>query len=351
MIRFVTAVSLLALLSACGDGQPLFDEEGNLVAGGGGDAVDGSGEGEGDGGDGDGVDGDVALPPGTANPSRSAGIVRFEARNDIGGGYAQEFAYNASNDTFEVDNLAFDGFNVYQRGEEIPTLGGYAVYDGAEQVEDSLTGNPINQVVPYRAILGLSENRADDERRTTFAVVRTGGYNTYGFGGFVYERNGNVVLPDEGQAGFTGSYAGLRVYTNRGGLDYTQGDIEVAVDFDDFNANDAVLGRIFNRQAFDENGVPVTNLALPELNFSVVEGESVLNGTGEISGPINSYITLGTGERELYEDGEYYGIIAGDTTDPSDGGEIVGVIVVESEDRRYEEVLVQETGGFIVCRD
>ncbi len=43
-------------------------------------------------------------------------------------------------------------------------------------------------------------------------------------------------------------------------------------------------------------------------------------------------------------------MIAGDATDPSDGGEIVGVIVIESEDPRYEGVTAQETGGFILYR-
>lgn len=351
MMRFLTAVSLLALLSACGDGQPFFEADGSLRDGGSGGGGDGSGEGDGDGGDGDGVDGDVALPPGTQNPSRSSGIVRFEARNNIGGGYAQEFTYNARNDTFTVDNLAFDGENVYQRGDEIPTLGGYAVFDADVRTRDFLTGNQIGQIVPYRAILGLSENRVDEERRTTFAIVRTGGYVNYGFGGFVYERNGPTRLPSTGQAGFTGAYAGLRVYDNRGGLDYVQGDVELAIDFDDFNANDAVKGSISNRQAFDEDGVEVRDLALPVLTFDIVEGTSVLDGTGEISGQLRSFIRGDTGELELYEEGEYYAIIAGDTTDRADGGEVVGVFVVESEDRRYDDVRAQETGGFIVYRD
>lgn len=351
MMRFMTAVSLLALLSACGDGQPFFDADGNLLNDGGSSGGDGTGAGNGDGGDGDGVDGDVDLPPGTANPSRSAGIVRFEAENGIGGGYAQEFTYDAASDTFTVDNLAFDGENVYQRGAEIDTLGGYAVFDADVVTEDFLTGTEVNQVVPYRAILGLSENAVDDERRTTFAIVRTGGYVDYGFGGFVYERNGGTRLPNEGQAAFRGAYAGLRVYQNRGGLDYVQGDVELAIDFDDFNANDAVKGVISDRQAFDEDGVQVQDLALPDLRFDIIEGTSVLNGTGEISGTLSSYLDTGTGELELYEEGTYYAIIAGDTTDPADGGEVVGVIVVESDDRRYDDVMVQETGGFIVYRN
>ena len=52
---------------------------------------------------------------------------------------------------------------------------------------------------------------------------------------------------------------------------------------------------------------------------------------------------------EVYEFGTYYGVIAGDTT-TNPGGEIVGVIVVESDDPRYQGVTAQETGGFILYR-
>jgi len=349
MTRILTSISLLAFLAACGDGQPFFDSEGNVIGSAGDGAIDGAGAGNGDGGDGDGIDGDVALPPGTDDASRDDSVVRFEALNAIGGGYAEEFAYDASNDTFIVDNIAFDGENVYQRGTNVSSLGGYAIYEGDETVADFLTGSPVGQVVPYRSILGLSQNEVDGERRTNFAIVRTGGYNDYGFGGYIYERNGGTILPTSGQAGFTGRYAGMRVYTNRDGMDLTQADIEVMIDFDDFNANDAIGGRIFNREAYDETGAPVNDLVLPILYFDIIEGESVLNGTGEFSGTMTSNIGTSTGETELYESGEFYGIIAGDTT-AGDGGEVVGVIVVESDDRRYEEVTVQETGGFIVYR-
>ena len=336
----------LGLLAACGDGQPLFD-----------DGTDTGGDDDGSGGDDDGdLDTGPDLPPGTEDPSADDGILRYEARDDVGGGYVTDVSYNAANDTFTVDNLAFDGTNVYQRGDAVSSMNGFAVYEADYFAEDSLTGNPIQQFVPYRALLGLSDNTVGDEARTSFAIVRTGGYIGYGFGGFIYERNGEVVLPTSGQAIFTGDYAGMRVFNNAGGLEYTRGDMEVAIDFDDFNSGAAVGGFIHNREAFDVNGNPIPlgtgdgQLQLPIITFVVQEGVSVLNENGEMSGELTSTIINDSGALELYETGTYYGILAGDATDLADGGELVGVIVIESDDPRYEGVTAQETGGFILYR-
>lgn len=64
MIRLTLASSLLALLAACGDGQPLFDENGTDPT----DTTDTTDTTEGDGGD---IDTDGATPPlpGTDAPS------------------------------------------------------------------------------------------------------------------------------------------------------------------------------------------------------------------------------------------------------------------------------------------
>ena len=49
--------------------------------------------------------------------------MRYEPRTDDGnGGFVTSVSYNANDDTFEVDNLAFDGFNVYARDDAVPTL-------------------------------------------------------------------------------------------------------------------------------------------------------------------------------------------------------------------------------------
>lgn len=338
----------LGLLAACGDGQPLFDEG---TDNGGGTDDGGSGDGDGDGD----LDTGPDLPPGTDDPSRDEGILRFEARDDVGGGYVTDVSYDPASDTFTVDNLAFDGANVYQRGSPVGSMNGYAVYEADLFAQDSLTGSPIGQIVPYRALLGISENTVDGEARTSFAIVRTGGYVNYGFGGFIYERNGDVVLPTSGQAIFTGDYAGMRVFTNSGGLEYTRGDMAVAIDFEDFNSGAAVRGSISNREAFDINGNPIAlgtgedQLQLPVLTFVIQEGVSVLTENGEMTGELTSSIVNESGALEVYESGTYYGILAGDTT-AADGGELVGVIVIESEDPRFEGVTAQETGGFILYR-
>jgi hypothetical protein len=330
-----TTFVLLGLLAACGEGQPLFDEDGT--------------------GDGDNPDTVLNLPPGTTNPTARSGINRYEAVNDKGGGMVTDVSYDARTDTFLVDNLAFDGENVYSRGTSVSSLNGYEVYEADINVGDSLTGKPINQIAPYRMLLGISDNSAGDDPRTSFAIVRTGGYRDFGFGGFLYERNGGVVLPTSGQARFEGDYAGVRVFNGKGGLEYTTGYMFVAIDFEDFNAGSAVRGQIGNRQAYDSEGNQIelggeNGLELPTLRFTVQAGSSTLDRNGEMTGEVSSVRANASGAVEAYEQGVYYGIVAGDLTDPKDGGEIVGVIVIESEDPRYDGITVQETGGFILYR-
>jgi hypothetical protein len=344
--RYVVFLLCLGLLSACGDGQPLFDDE---------TPVDPVNPGEGTDTDGDGeADLGVVLPPGTQSPAANDGILRYEARDGNGGGLVREVSYNSNRDTFTVDNLGFDGANVYQRGDDVSTIGRYAVYDADIVTRDFLTGNQISQIVPYRAVLGISRNQVAGEARTSFAIVRTGGYVDYGFGGFIYERNGSVVLPTTGQATFSGDYSGVRVFQGRGGLEYTTGDMTIDIDFDDFNANDAVKGVVENREAFTSGGDPIPlggddELVLPDLQFVVQEGAQSLDENGELRGQVANSIVNDTGALEPYETGVYYGIIAGDTT-RGNGGEIVGVIVVESDDPRFDGVTAQETGGFILYR-
>jgi hypothetical protein len=345
----VTLVVFLGLLAACGDGQPLFDETPAEPD----PDVDGNDDGDGD-GDGD-LDSGPELPPGTEEPSPRDGILRYEAENETGGGFVTNVSYDARTDTFTVDNLGFDGANVYSRGESVSTMGGFAVYEADVEVDDFLTGDAIDQLVPYRAILGISDNTVGGEARTSFAIVRTGGYVSYGFGGFVYERNGEVVLPSSGQAQFSGDYAGIRVFSGNGGLEYTRADMTMAIDFEDFNDGAAVRGRITNREAFDDDGNPIAlggvgQLVLPNLNFVIQAGESTLNENGEIVGSLASFARDETGALVEYEVGTYYALIAGDTTNAADGGEIVGVVVVESDDPRFEGVTAQETGGFILYR-
>lgn len=362
MIRIITAVSFLALMGACSGDQPFeftdadtadTDTDTSTTSDAGTTDATGTTTDEAAQNTGDLATG-TALPPGTSEPTATDDILRFEEEIGDGGGLVTSVTYNANNDTFVVDNLGFDGANVYERDNQVSTLNNYAVYEASTTTQDSLTGVDIDQIDLYRSIVGVSTNTENGEARTSFAIVRTGGFVGYGFGGFIYERNGGVTLPTTGQARFAGGYAGVRVASGATGLEFTRGDMTVDIDFRDFNANDAVKGLISNREAFEADGTPITisttNLQLPNLNFAISEGTTSLTEDGEISGTMGSSILADDGTLEVYETGTYYGIIAGDMTDAGDGGELVGIFVVESQDTRFEDVNVQETGGFILYR-
>jgi hypothetical protein len=366
MLRITTPLIFMLMLSACGDGQPFFDEDTATDADTAADvdtAAEASEDAEGgDAADDDGEVSDV-LNTGTTSPTLGTDavargdIIRLESTSDEGlGGYLSSVSYDSDSDTLIVDGLGFDGANTYSRGSPIDQLKSYQVYEADITATDALTGDTISQITPYRAVYGVSANNLDTgEPRTSFVIVRTGGYTGYGFGGYIYARNGDTVIPTSGQAQFTGDYAGIRTFSGAGGLELTQGDVEIAIDLRDFNDNDAVRGYINNREAYTSDGVSISlggtdELVLPTLHF-VIEGTGTdLLESGEFSGTLNNSIIGDTGELEEYETGSYYAILSGDATDVSDGGEIVGVFVVESEDPRYEGVTAQETGGFIVYR-
>ncbi|MFD1510687.1 hypothetical protein [Lacimonas salitolerans] len=213
----------------------------------------------------------------------------------------------------------------------------------------------------HRALYGVSTSG-----NTEFAIVRTGSYIQYGFGGFVYQRSGGVVLPQEGQATYSGDYGGIRDFSGAGGLEYVTGDMTVDVDFKGFRNNcsgatcaDAIRGVVSNRKFFDVDGgdrtagyitalnddrptgaAPVTEV--PTIRFEV--GPNVMDGNGEATG--NAFSTA---FGDQLDEGNYYIVLSGDHT-AGDGGEIVGVVVVESDDPRFTDVTVRETGGFILER-
>lgn len=365
MIRLLSATALLALLAACGDGQP-FEFEDSTETGGDAGGTDTDGDGE-DAAEGDGFGSSERLLPGTANPSPSRSITRFEPENEDNGGFVRRVALRGGQ--LEVDNLAFDGVGPYQPGRRGPDeLNTFGVFESATAVATS--GSDIPQL-DYRAIYGESVNtvRIDGELlpRTRFAIVRSGDFDGYGFGGFLYERNGGVEIPATGQAAFRGAYAGMRVFDGdvrldtRTDLEFTTGDIVVLIDFADFNASDGVRGSLFNREVFTAagggdvefttGGTRLTDLSgnaildLPPVEFVLSNAASTPNG--EISGELRSVVFV-DGEAEIYETGTYNGVLSGDLVR---GGEIAGVLVLESEDPRFDSVMVQETGGFRAERD
>ena len=272
--------------------------------------------------------------------------------------------YDGTADTFTVDNLAFDGANVYQHtnvGSDMgPDAGPARVFKADSTYADDQTGVLIDQF-SYRALYGQS-----DSGKTHFAIVRTGAYSNYGFGGFIYGRTGGVTLPTGGQAQYNGTYGGLRDSTV-GGLQYTSGDMQMSIDFNDFNPDESATGNgagiqgyVTNRHIFDLSGnditsavldgintdkTPLTDLTeLPTLAFMV--GPGVLDNNGEAQGDLNSIIVVkgsgGGGTIQQLEGGKYYAVVSGPNAD-----EVAGVIVVVST---VAGIDYRETGGFILYR-
>lgn len=290
------------------------------------------------------------LPPGTDNPTAASPITRTEEVDDSGNGFAEDMHYDAATDTFSVDGLAFDGANVYTRDAAVPDLGPFAVYEARDVVQDPQTGQDIPQFL-HKAIYGV-----DPSGGVSFAIVRTGAYVPYGYGGWIYKRNGGVVLPTTGQASYTGDYAALRDFSGRGGLEYATGTMNIAIDFEDFNDGNGVQGHVFDRRILDINGNDITDsvltalnteydanlTALPVMNFKV--GPGVMTDAGEMIGELDSYVVNNEGNLTQLEDGKYYAVVSGNGAD-----RVVGVLVVESDDPRYDAT-VRETGGFILVR-
>jgi hypothetical protein len=264
--------------------------------------------------------GDITLPPGTVDPTAAGAIFRSEET-----GTANNITYDAATDTISINNLPFDGDGTYDRDNEVGTLNGFSVYEN----------NNTTERRAYKTLYGVSASG-----ETRFAITRTGDYRGYGFGGFVYQRDVDVALPTTGSATFTGDYAGLRVFDGTGGIQYTTADAIMEVDFEDFDANDAVEGTLINRQVYETDGSFVGTL--PVLIFAT----GSISDAGEIAGTATSEIfDIANGEFVPFETGNYYAILSGDPAD-----EIVGIIVVEGEDPNdgLDDVTIQETGGFIL---
>lgn len=296
----------------------------------------------------------VSPLPGTTSPRAATSIARYEDENGDGDGFVKDtdITYDAENDEFHVNNLAFDGNNTYPRstvtfagtGKPAGTLGDFAVYEAVPVPGD------LSPTLQYRALRGVSSSG-----KTQFAVVRTGSFADYGFGGFVLSRDGGVALPQSGRATYEGAYAGLRDFVGQGDLEYVKGTMDLSIDFGDFDSGPGVVGTVRDRQIFDINGNNITADVLAGLAsdpdniptelpvFQFFLGPDTMDQNGELYGNVKSEIDNGDGSFSDYEDGNYYAIVAGDNA-----SEVVGIIVVTSSDPRTTGVTVRETGGFLL---
>jgi hypothetical protein len=297
----------------------------------------------------------VTVPPGTSAPTPSSSITRFEPTDDASGnGFVASVSYDSALDEFSVDNLAFDGDGAYTRDDEVPGVNAvfpFAVYENAALTNDAVTSAPITQLL-HKAIYAVSASG-----QSKFAIVRTGAYIDYGFGGFIYQRDGAVTLPTTGQARYTGDYMGLRDFENAGGIEYAVADMVIDIDFEDFNDGSAVKGGLRNRRVYSTAGDDITQTVidaintenstsiaeLPTLRIDITAGS--VSANGEIIGTMSSVLQGSTGALENFETGNYYAVMSG-----TNANEVVGVLVVTADDARFEGVTVRETGGFILSR-
>lgn len=292
--------------------------------------------------------------PGTDEPTASEAIRLTETADDeVGNGYAGGFVYDQASDTFRVTGLPFDGSDendgVYQREDRVGNLGPYAVYEGPTTNAD---GNFAQ--FAHRAIYGV-----DPAGEVAFGIVRTGDYVNYGFGGYMLERNGSVTLPQGGnqQYVYTGKTAGIRDFDGTSGLEYTTGDMQMTIDFNAFNNGDfsnrnAVSGTVSNRKIYDINGNDITSSVIAAINskystsltsllpVNFVIAPNVMDSAGQISGDLNNSVA-----GDVFEAGKYYVILSGKKADKA-----VGIFVVSSDDPRFDNVTVRETGGFILVK-
>ncbi|WP_146586155.1 hypothetical protein [Puniceibacterium confluentis] len=352
MKRIVTLILALSLVSACNGGgsgsNPLQEPEEEPDTG-----TD----------TGTPIESDRTLPPGTATPTPNRGIFRTEVFTEDGNGFAHSITRNSATDTFFVDGLAFDGSQpdgvAFSRSSpgSLGAQGTFALYEAPVTHPDFLTATPIGQF-QHRALYGVSATG-----NTEFAIVRTGNYIPYGFGGFVYQRNNGVTIPTQGQATYSGDYGAIRDFDGDGGLQYASGSMRVDIDFNGFSGNctgiscaDAVRGYVIDRRIYSSDGTDLTQTyidaleteysttltELPIIRFKVGPGVSDVNG--ELVGEAFSSVA-----GETLDSGNYYAVMSGNHTSGT-GGEIVGVIIVEGDDPTKDSVTVRETGGFIVTR-
>lgn len=347
MTRFIVPLVLSLSLSACVDGTNPFDEEVT-------DDAATTAETDAAAADENPITSNTTNLPGTVSPTSTSTIVRREVQSGTGDGYAEGYRYDSATNTFFVDNIAFDGeggYTAVANGSGQLGIGPFNAFENEASVVDSLSATSINQL-GYRALYAIAP-----DGNSSIAIVRSGSYIQYGFGGFIYERNGGVTIPTTGQAiysnPYTGAnakpnYGGLRDFNQIGRLEYVTGEMEVIIDFDDFNDGAAVKAEVSNRRVYDINNVDITSdilaaynaspsiTTIPSLKFVIEPG--VLDANGELKGTV-------AGVEPSTETGSYYAVLSGENA-----ATITGIIVVTSSDPRADFGTVRETGGFFAVR-
>ncbi|APE42917.1 hypothetical protein BOO69_05375 [Sulfitobacter alexandrii] len=236
-------------------------------------------------------------------------------------------AYDAATDTLTLNNIPFDDpQNAYQR---IPTeqfSNGFDAYQSAPA--------PGSNEVQYFAVF-----RRSDSGASQVAAVGTPAYIQFGYGGAGAQRLGGAPnLPATGIYSYSGEYAGVRTNLNAGPsgenvITYVTGEVELAVDFDDFDDTGTVGGFVTNRALYNDAGQPIGALdGFISLQDSTIDFTNATIGTGDASEVVGG---------QVIRSGNWEGVLAG-----PNGSEIAGILFVEGSPGNNNNG-IRETGGFI----
>ncbi|MFY0635860.1 MAG: hypothetical protein JXQ91_18770 [Vannielia sp.] len=305
----LSAIALLAFLSACGGGG-----DGNPVTG-------GPNPGQETGTDSGSTD-DSAVTTGTTTRRTSGDLTGITLH---AGDLANPDGY------LTVDNLPFDG-------PEGTNAERYS-YMGLAAVE--ATGNPFQQYESGDATAETNQRKYfavyGAGAYTTASAVGTGDYNRFGWGGAQYTRDG-VSAPDiarEGEAVYEGNYAGVRVSTFGTGasdVTFTTATATIEVDFLDFATTGAIEGSIGVRTVYDTNGNALGTLPAIALATASADDQGFI-----FDGSATSYDRTGDNAGDPFETGSWEGAFAGPNSE-----EIVGLIVLTGPAREGQS----DAGGF-----
>jgi hypothetical protein len=240
-------------------------------------------------------------------------------------------AYDPDSDTLTLNNIPFDDpDNAYERIRTEKFTNGFDAYQSAP----ALGTNEIQ----YFAVF-----RRSDSGLTQVAAAGTTAYIEFGYGGAGAQRlgGGTPTLPNNGIYSYSGEYAGVRTNLNAGPsgenvVTYVTGDVELAVDFDDFDDTGTIGGFVTNRALYNDAGQPIGALdGFISLQDSTIDFTTATVVTANASEVVGG---------DVVRSGNWEGVLAG-----PGGSEVAGILFVEGATGNNNNG-IREVGGFIAER-
>ena len=302
MKRILLTTALSAGLIACGDGNP-FDTNN--------------------------VNNNAADPNTNANKRFLFDTGRFLTAN--------QFTYDATADTIQINNLPFDG--VSASGGAYTRQAAVVLPNGAQVYQNS----PGTGEDTYVAVIVRNGTTG-----TLAGAVGTNAYRGFGYGGAYAERPSSGLPATRPAAySYTGNYAGVRVIRQdvtgaADALQLTTGTAGITVDLQNLDNGGSIKGRVTGRQLWDTNGNLIgamDTILLNETTIDTTNNRTNDNATADTLNADGTQAQVGTWE--------------GNFSGPN-GEEIVGYVVIEGQisDRdpshdATNTVEGREIGGFI----